>query len=40
VALQLKRLGIDRVRPLQGGLEEWIDLGFPTVELEVLVDSD
>jgi rhodanese-related sulfurtransferase len=29
VALQLKKVGIRRVRPLAGGLEAWRDLGFP-----------
>jgi len=28
-ALKLKRHGITRVRPLQGGLHGWRDLGFP-----------
>ena len=26
----LKRRGIERVRPLEGGLDRWIELGFPT----------
>jgi 3-mercaptopyruvate sulfurtransferase SseA len=30
VALQLKKLGIDRVRPLAGGIERWHDLNYPT----------
>ena len=30
MALQLKRAGIPRVRPLAGGFEAWRDLGFPT----------
>lgn len=29
VAMDLKRLGIIRVRPLQGGLKAWQDRGFP-----------
>jgi len=29
VALQLKRLGVKRVRPLAGGLAEWRNLKFP-----------
>jgi 3-mercaptopyruvate sulfurtransferase SseA len=33
VALQLKRRGITRVRPLHGGLEGWMTLGFPVREL-------
>ena len=28
-AMTLHRLGIDRVRPLRGGLDEWRRLGFP-----------
>jgi rhodanese-related sulfurtransferase len=30
VALQLKQLGLVRVRPLAGGFEAWHELGFPT----------
>jgi 3-mercaptopyruvate sulfurtransferase SseA len=29
VALQLRKLGIDRVRPLAGGIERWRDLNYP-----------
>ncbi|MFL6354032.1 MAG: hypothetical protein ACJ74Z_19575 [Bryobacteraceae bacterium] len=29
MALQLKRAGIQQVRPLAGGFEAWRDLGFP-----------
>lgn len=29
MALQLKRHGITRVRPLEGGIEAWIALGYP-----------
>ncbi len=29
IALQLQKQGIDRVRPLRGGYEEWKRLGFP-----------
>jgi len=35
VALKLKRNGIIRVRPLQGGLNLWMDRKFPTEELRV-----
>jgi rhodanese-related sulfurtransferase len=31
VALQLKRRGIDRVRPLEGGYAGWTKLGYPVV---------
>jgi rhodanese-related sulfurtransferase len=33
VALQLKRRGITRVHPLEGGLAQWVTLGFPVREL-------
>jgi rhodanese-related sulfurtransferase len=29
VALLLKKNGINRIRPLQGGLNAWRDRGFP-----------
>jgi rhodanese-related sulfurtransferase len=29
VALLLKRHGITRVRPLEGGLDAWVERGFP-----------
>ena len=32
VALQLHRFGINRVRPLRGGFEEWRTLGYPLVD--------
>jgi rhodanese-related sulfurtransferase len=38
VALQLKKRGITRVRPLQGGLDGWIAREFP-VEKIVIVNS-
>ncbi len=31
VALQLKRRGVMRVRPLAGGLDAWIESGFPVI---------
>ena len=34
MALQLKRAGMTRVRPLQGGLRLWIDRGFPVTEMK------
>ncbi|MDG2070672.1 MAG: rhodanese-like domain-containing protein [Pseudomonadales bacterium] len=30
MALKLKRLGISRVYPIVGGMEEWIASGLPT----------
>jgi len=35
VALQLRKIGIRRVRPLLGGFHEWKKLGFPLVEITV-----
>jgi len=32
VAQQLQKLGIMRVRPLQGGFAAWKDLGYPLAE--------
>jgi len=29
VALQLRKLGVKRVRPLAGGLAEWRNLNYP-----------
>lgn len=33
MALQLRKHGIRRVRPLLGGFHEWKKLGFPLVEI-------
>jgi len=33
VALQLRRRGITRVRPLAGGLAGWMALSFPVIDL-------
>jgi len=33
VALRLRKAGITRVRPLLGGLQGWIDRGFPVESL-------
>jgi hypothetical protein len=33
VALRLKRRGITRVHPLEGGVAAWMALGFPIDEL-------
>jgi 3-mercaptopyruvate sulfurtransferase SseA len=33
VALQLRKIGIHRVRPLLGGFYEWKKLGFPLVNV-------
>jgi 3-mercaptopyruvate sulfurtransferase SseA len=40
VALQMKKAGIGRVRPLAGGLERWRALGYPTEPVEVSARPD
>ncbi len=35
MALQLKRAGVAKVRPLGGGLEEWLRLGLPMEDVPV-----
>ena len=39
MALQLRRMGITRVRPLQGGFEAWQAKGFPLEPLPLLAES-
>lgn len=34
MALQLKRRGIERVRPLAGGFEAWRQAGYPVEPIE------
>ena len=31
MALLLQKRGVARIRPLAGGLQAWLDRGFPTV---------
>jgi len=38
VALQLRKHGIRRVRPLLGGFHEWKRLGLPLVEVTTIED--
>jgi membrane protein DedA with SNARE-associated domain/rhodanese-related sulfurtransferase len=38
-AMTLHKLGIDRVRPLRGGFDEWKRLGFPLDAIEMVVTS-
>jgi rhodanese-related sulfurtransferase len=38
VALQLRKKGISRVRPLAGGFFGWRDKGYPLAELTSLVN--
>jgi rhodanese-related sulfurtransferase len=33
VALQLKKRGITRVRPLLGGLDAWVERGYPVEKI-------
>jgi rhodanese-related sulfurtransferase len=35
VALLLRKQGIKRIRPLQGGLDAWRKLGYPIASIEV-----
>jgi 3-mercaptopyruvate sulfurtransferase SseA len=39
VALLLRKKGVKRIRPLQGGLEEWRKQGFPLVNSTEAVNS-
>jgi rhodanese-related sulfurtransferase len=39
VALLLKRRGIDRVRPLAGGLSAWFERGFPVEEAKATAND-
>jgi len=34
VALRLKRNGVTRIRPLQGGLNVWVSREFPVEDLK------
>jgi rhodanese-related sulfurtransferase len=36
VAMELRRLGVLRVRPLRGGLQGWKDAGYPVDAVEVV----
>jgi 3-mercaptopyruvate sulfurtransferase SseA len=40
VALQLKRAGITRVRPLAGGFEAWQKLGLPVESVAADLDLE
>jgi 3-mercaptopyruvate sulfurtransferase SseA len=35
VALLLRNKGVKRIRPLQGGLDAWRELGYPLQTVEV-----
>ena len=36
MALALRKRGVTRVRPLAGGLQEWLDRGFPVEPVDVV----
>ncbi len=36
IAMELRKMGVRRVRPLRGGLQGWKDAGYPLVELNVV----
>jgi len=36
VAMELRRMGVQRVRPLRGGLQGWKDCGYPVEVVEVV----
>jgi rhodanese-related sulfurtransferase len=40
VALLLRNKGVKRIRPLQGGLEAWRELGYPMQVLSVSAESE
>jgi membrane protein DedA with SNARE-associated domain/rhodanese-related sulfurtransferase len=39
MALRLRAMGINRVRPLRGGFEEWKKLGYPLVDIATAVTA-
>lgn len=39
-ALRLRRLGIARVHPLEGGFPRWRDLGFPVQKIEAEIEAE
>jgi 3-mercaptopyruvate sulfurtransferase SseA len=39
VALRLRRYGITRVRPLEGGLHHWQDLQYPIERLDEIAEG-
>jgi 3-mercaptopyruvate sulfurtransferase SseA len=40
VALLLRNKGVKRIRPLQGGLDAWRDLGYPLQVLSVSAETE
>jgi 3-mercaptopyruvate sulfurtransferase SseA len=39
VALLLRKKGIKRIRPLQGGLDAWRERGYPLENVTVVVET-
>ena len=39
MALQLKKAGVNKVHPLEGGFEEWLALGLPVEAVSEADDS-
>jgi rhodanese-related sulfurtransferase len=39
VALLLRKKGITRIRPLQGGLDAWRERGYPLDTITLAVDT-
>jgi rhodanese-related sulfurtransferase len=39
VALLLRKKGITRIRPLEGGLNAWRNLGYPIVNIETPMEK-
>lgn len=39
VAMELRRMGVRRVRPLRGGLQGWRDAGYPLETVAVVMDK-
>jgi 3-mercaptopyruvate sulfurtransferase SseA len=40
VALLLRKKGVKRIRPLQGGLDAWRELGYPLQLLSVGAENE
>jgi 3-mercaptopyruvate sulfurtransferase SseA len=40
VALLLRNKGVKRIRPLQGGLDAWRELGYPLQVLTVSAENE
>jgi 3-mercaptopyruvate sulfurtransferase SseA len=40
VALLLRHKGVKHIRPLEGGLEAWRDLGYPLQTVELNANSE